>query len=94
MTVAKALSFIRRALVDEGFRKKLNYSQTPEQLSNILDGENFSFSYPEFDEAFYLWLVKCQDAAEAEQLMEFQAWWVMLNQWLADQNCAQIMGVN
>lgn len=94
MTVANALSFIRRALVDDGFRKKLNYSQTREELLALLDAENFLFSYSEFDEAFYMWLVKCQEAEDAEQPKELQAWWVMLNHMLAESGSAETIDVN
>lgn len=79
MTVANALSFIRRAHADKGLRKKLNESKTSEELLSVLEKEKFVFTPSEFDEAFYMRLVKCQEAEQAEQLKELQAWWVMLN---------------
>ncbi|MBU1193597.1 MAG: hypothetical protein KKE62_08135 [Proteobacteria bacterium] len=86
MTVANALSFIRRAHIDKRLRKKLNESRTSEELLSVLDKEKFAFTHSEFDEAFYMWLVKCQEIEEAEQLKELKTWWVMLNRLLDARN--------
>lgn len=94
MTVANALSFIRRAHADKGLRKKLNESKTSEELLSVLEKEKFVFTPFEFDEAFYMRLVKCQEAEQAEQLKELQAWWVMLNRLLVEQNRAQTMDIS
>ena len=73
MTIGNALAFIKRGMIDDALRRKLNRSIGTSGLFQILGDENLMFSFQEFDEAFHHRLVQCQEEHEALQLKEFKA---------------------
>lgn len=82
MTIGNALNFIERGQRDSQLRERLNTVTNLMELETIMTDENLQFSSYEFEEAFNLRLVKCQEAEEAEQLQAFKMWWTLLHKFL------------
>ena len=82
MTVSNALKFIQRGQVENQLRQRLNAASTAFELQKILMIEQLSFSEQDFDQAFHLQLVSCQDVEEAEKLKGFKMWWTLLHKFL------------
>lgn len=78
MTIGNARGFIQQGLGDKKLRTCLNRSSSTEEVHTILARENFKFSYADFDQAYSLQLVKCQEPEQAEQLKEFKLWWDLI----------------
>lgn len=82
MTISNALIFIQRGQRENMLRQRLNAASNIFELKKILAMEQLNFSEQEFDQAFQLQLVKCQDVEEAEQLKGFKMWWTLLLKFL------------
>jgi hypothetical protein len=82
MTISNALIFIQRGQKESAFRQRLSSATTIFELQKILAMEQLEFTREEFDQAFNLKLVKCQEMEEAEQLKGFKMWWVLLHKFL------------
>lgn len=78
MTIANALTFIKRGQKESGLRSALNRAPGAVEFSLILMNEGLKFSFPEFEEAFSMKLVNCQEPEEAEDLRAFKTWWDLL----------------
>ncbi len=78
MTIGNALTFIKQGLKDSQLRKHLNSASSSAELYNVLADERLTFSLQDFDQAFHLCLVKCQEEEDAEELKEFKMWWNLL----------------
>ncbi len=78
MTIQNALTFIKRGQKEQRLRHQLVRARKKETLERIFARENLIFSRAEFEEAYSLSLFKCQDPGEADALMAFRMWWVML----------------
>lgn len=78
MTIGNAQGFIKQALGDNGLRTCLNRAASTAEVHTILARKSFQFSYDDFDQAYYLQLVKCQEMEQAEQLKEFKLWWDLI----------------
>ena len=78
MTIGNALTFIKRSLNDSALRERLNETSSKEDLNLILAQEFLSFSSREFEDAYNHRLTECQEADDAEQLMELKLWWELL----------------
>lgn len=83
MTIAAALNFIDRALVDEGLRARINGADDSEQLEQVMAVESLVFGAHDFDEAYHHRLTQCQQAEAADQLRELKMWWDLLARMLA-----------
>ncbi len=79
MTLANALTFIKKGLKDDRLRKNLNQASTAEELSAALADEGLKFSPIEFEEAFSMKLANCQEPEEHENLTAFKMWWQLLS---------------
>ena len=82
MTISNALIFIQRGQTEKQLREKLNTAANIIELRQVLSEEKLTFSDQEFDQAFHLKLVKCQELEEAEQLKGFKMWWTLLHKYL------------
>lgn len=82
MTISNALIFIQRGQRETQFRQRLNTAANIIELKQILAEEKLTFSDQDFDQAFHLKLVKCQELEEAEQLKGFKMWWTLLHKFL------------
>lgn len=78
MTIANALTFIKRGQKESGLRSALNRASNELNFSSILINENLRFSFHEFEQAFSMKLVNCQEPEEAEALRSFKMWWDFL----------------
>lgn len=78
MTIANALTFIKRGQKENGLRSALNRALNEVDFSLVLINENLKFSFHEFEEAFSIKLVNCQEPEEAEALKSFKMWWDLL----------------
>lgn len=78
MTIGNALKFIKKGLVDDPLRKRLNNASGLPELEQVLSENGLVFSAHEFDEAFNSRLVQCQEEEDASQLREFKLWWDFL----------------
>lgn len=84
MTISNALIFIQRGQRENRLRQRLNAASNLFELQKILAMEQLKFSEQEFDQAYHIQLVKCQDVEEAEQLKGFKMWWTLLHKFLKD----------
>lgn len=78
MTIGNALTFIKRSLNDSVLRDRLNGASNKEEFDRVLAEEFLNFSAYDFDEAYNHKLTECQEADDAEQLMELKLWWDLL----------------
>ncbi len=78
MTIQHAIDFIRSGQNDPQLRHRLVQADTEQVREAVLSKENFKFSMAEFEEAYSLTLFKCQHQKDAEALMTFRMWWLML----------------
>jgi len=78
MTIANALTFIKRGQKESGLRSALNRATSSSEFFSVLMNENLKFSSHEFEEAFSMKLVNCQEPEEAEDLRAFKIWWDLL----------------
>lgn len=78
MTIANALTFIKRGQKDAALRNRLNKTSSLSEIFIVLSNENLEFSAHEFEEAFSLTLFKCQENEAAEQIKAFKMWWDFL----------------
>ncbi len=78
MTIANALTFIKRGQKESGLRSALNRALNEVDFSLVLINENLKFSFHEFEEAFSMKVVNCQEPEEAEALKSFKMWWDLL----------------
>ena len=78
MTIQNALSFIRQGQHDNDLRSKLVKADTRRTRQKILDQNDLVFTPEEFEEAYSLSLFKCQHQEDADALMAFRMWWIML----------------
>jgi hypothetical protein len=78
MTIQNALSFIRQGQHDNDLRSKLVKAETVDTRQKILDQKDLIFTPEEFEEAYSLSLFKCQHQEDADALMAFRMWWIML----------------
>ena len=78
MTIQNALSFIRQGQYDNDLRGGLVKADTRQIRQDILDQRGLIFTQEEFEEAYSLSLFKCQSQGDAEALMTFRMWWLML----------------
>ncbi|MFH2092474.1 MAG: hypothetical protein ABIJ31_08935 [Pseudomonadota bacterium] len=79
MTISNALIFIQRGQIENRLRQRLNEATDISGIEAVLAEENLKFSDQDFDQAFHLHLVKCQEVEEAEQLKGFKMWWTLLH---------------
>lgn len=79
VTIANALTFIKRAQKESDLRSALNRAPSAVEFSLILMNERLKFSSHEFEEAFSMKLVNCQEPEEAEDLRAFKTWWDLLH---------------
>jgi len=84
MTISNALIFIQRGQKENHLRQRLNAASNMFELQKILAMEQLKFSDLDFDQAFHLQLVKCQELEEAEQLKGFKMWWTLLHKFLQE----------
>ncbi|GAB6906312.1 conserved hypothetical protein [Desulfosarcina cetonica] len=87
MTVANALTFIKRGLSEKTLRSRMNAADSVQAIEDILTEEKIHFTADEFDEAFYQRLRQCQEVDEADQMKEFKLWWNLLIQTMAPAAC-------
>lgn len=80
MTIGNALTFIKRGMIDEELREKLNTASNMETCDGILAEEGLGFSRHDFEEAYHNQLTLCQTAEQADRLKEFKLWWELLSQ--------------
>ena len=78
MTIQNALNFIRQGQHDNDLRSRLVKADTSQTRQEILDQNNLIFTPEEFEEAYSLSLFKCQHQEDADVLMDFRMWWIML----------------
>ncbi len=78
MTIQHALDFIHRGQNDEQLRRKLEQASGYPAIEAILKDESIPFSEGEFEDAYSLRLFKCQDQSQAQALMAFRMWWLLL----------------
>jgi len=78
MTIQNAINFIRQGQHDDDLRHRLVKADTSQTRQEILDQKNLIFTPEEFEEAYSLSLFKCQHQADAQALMAFRMWWIML----------------
>ncbi len=78
MTIQNAVNFIRQGQHDNDLRRSLVKADTSQTRQEILDQKNLIFTPEEFEEAYSLSLFKCQHQGDAEALMAFRMWWLML----------------
>lgn len=78
MTIQNALNFIRQGQHDKELRDSLVKADTNQARQEILDQHNLIFTPEEFEEAYSLSLFKCQHQEDADALMAFRMWWIML----------------
>lgn len=80
MSVQAAKKFIERAHCDAQLRRRLNESEGPERVMDVLRDNGFDFNLDELTQAYSRILVEAPDALAAEQLKEFELWWTILTQ--------------
>ncbi len=78
MTIQNALNFIRQGQYDDDLRSRLVKAETSQTRQKILDQNDLVFTPEEFEEAYSLSLFKCQHQEDADALMAFRMWWIML----------------
>lgn len=78
MTIQNAVNFIRQGQHDNDLRRRLVKADTSQTRQEILDQKNLIFTPEEFEEAYSLSLFKCQHQEDADALMAFRMWWIML----------------
>ena len=78
MTLANALTFIKRGQKESSLRATLNRASTALEFSSVMVAENLKFTSHEFEEAFSMKLVNCQEHEEIEDLKAFKMWWNVL----------------
>ena len=88
MTIGNALTFIKRGMIEKALRDRLNAASTLQDLLQILDAEDLTFTPSEFEDAVNSSLVKCSECDEADELKDFQMWWEMLQQIISPETCA------
>ena len=79
MTIQNALNFIRQGQHDDNLRNRLVKADTSQARQGILDRNDLIFTPEEFEEAYSLSLFKCQHQEDADALMAFRMWWIMLH---------------
>lgn len=82
MTISNALIFIQRGQQENKLRQCLSTASNMMELQKLLMIEQLEFSKQDFDQAFHLLLVKCQEVEEAEQLKGFKMWWTLLHKFV------------
>ena len=88
MSLAHALTFIKRAMAETSLRDRLNRASCSTEMTEVLTSEGLSFTPFEFEDALNSQLVKCSEWEAAEQLNEFKMWWEMLQQIVSPSTCA------
>jgi len=78
MTIQNAINFIRQAQHDHDLKNKLVKADTSQIRQEILDQNDLIFTPEEFEEAYSLTLFKCRHQEDADALMAFRMWWIML----------------
>ena len=78
MTIQNALNFIRQGQQENDLRIKLVKADTSHTRQKILDQKDLIFTPEEFEEAYSLSLFKCQHQEDADALIAFRMWWIML----------------
>lgn len=78
MTIQNAINFIRQGQHDNDLRSKLVKAENSQARQEILDQNNLIFTPEEFEEGYSLTLFKCQHQEDADALMAFRMWWIML----------------
>ncbi len=78
MTIQNAINFIKQGQHDNDLRTRLVKADNSQARQEILDQNDLIFTPEEFEEAYSLTLFKCQHQENADALMEFRMWWLML----------------
>ena len=73
MALGKAMSFVKRVISDNDFRRSCNKCVSKEALLNELD-----FHEGEFDDAINMQLFKCQSYEAADQIHQIKMWFALL----------------
>lgn len=80
MTVKNAKLFIERVRTDTELRSQLNKTKSLNEIKQILEQENLSFTHEEFIEGHSYLLANSADANETENLRLLEKWWGFLTQ--------------
>ena len=75
MSQGDAQGFIKQGMKDAKMRGELNLAKTSDDLFAMLAQHDFTFTYPEFDDAFHHLLTHCEFEEQADLLREFKMWW-------------------
>lgn len=78
MTIQNAINFIRQGQHDNDLRTELVKADNSQARQEVLDQHDLTFTPEEFEEAYSLTLFKCQEQEDADALMAFRMWWIML----------------
>lgn len=73
MAIDKAITFVKRATTDIGFRKACYNCQSRQELI-----DRIGFDEIEFDDAINMQLVKCQSYEQAEVYQQIRMWFLAL----------------
>jgi len=68
MALGKSISFIRKFIQDDEFRRECNKNSKEELLKDM------DFNETEFEDAINMQLVKCQSYEEAERIHQIKFW--------------------
>lgn len=79
MTIQNAINFIKQGQHDNDLRTRLVKADNSQARQEILDQNDLIFTPEEFEEAYSLTLFKCQHQENADALMAFRMWWLMLS---------------
>ena len=73
MALGNAISFVKKVISDNAFRKKCNTCTSKEDLLTEL-----GFHEGEFEDAINMQLFKCQSYEAAEQIQHLKMWFALL----------------
>jgi hypothetical protein len=78
MSLAAAHRFILRVIDDNALRVRLNTTRKRAEIEAVLEESVGLFSAEMFEDAFRALHVKCQTAAQADELKEIRLWWLLV----------------
>lgn len=78
MSVDSARKMFRRLCEDADLMRTLNKQKTREDLAAAVHLAGFNFTIPEWETAYNLELMDCQEEERAIKIKEIRMWWLML----------------
>ncbi len=78
MPMQDSLNFIREMRTNRDFRRSIYRLKNAEAVQSFLVSNGYHFTHDEFEDSYRKLLLKCQEAEQAEELMQILTWYQML----------------